>query len=275
MATPIIQSVGSVSGPGVAGEGRNNLVAGETVALSDAETLNSGALYLWEFLDAPIGSSPTFSDPTSATPTFVPTAAVYGSYRIRVTVNGTERAVSVLAVPLPNSGARIPSFEEFLEYNGGGNGKGWHEAMTVFMREVDQRIRQAGQVESLYIDVGGRESHNSTTPLVVGGVSLNKADYTLAGVTTTFALEVVAANGTTPLTAHVQLYNLTDSAVVASSIINVVDSTTPAKYSATLTLPSGTKVYECRIYLDTTPADPTVDTIELFSARIKVTFTNA
>ena len=40
--TPIIQSSGSTSGPGTAGQGRNNLVPGETVTLSDTAAANAG-----------------------------------------------------------------------------------------------------------------------------------------------------------------------------------------------------------------------------------------
>ena len=276
MAPPIIQSVGTVSGAGVAGQGRSDLVGGETVTLSDAEVLNIGALYFWEFIDAPIGSSPGFSSSSSPTPTFVPDATYVGSYRIRVTVNGIEHAVVVIAVPLPNTDARIPSFQETLEYNGGANDKGWHEAMTKFMRAADTRLPVTGEVQVLYIDVGDRASHNSDTPLVVGGMALNTATYSLSGVAAAFRLEIVAANGNTPLTSHVALYNLTDSATVASSVLNIVDSTEPTKYlSGVLTLPAGDKVYECRIYLNAPPGDPAIDTVELFSARVKVSLTNA
>lgn len=135
MAIPIILSTGSISGAGTAGQGRNNLVTSETVTLSDTEPANSGAVYLWEFEDIPIGSSTTIVNPTSATPTFVPD--VTGTYRTRCLVNSTDFDVECLAVPLPNSGTRIPSFQERLEYDGGGNAKGWHEAMTFALRAFD------------------------------------------------------------------------------------------------------------------------------------------
>ena len=135
MATPIIQSNGTSSGLGTAGQGRNDLVISETVGLSDTEALNSGASYVWAFEDIPIGSSSVLINATTATPSFVPD--VTGSYRIRCTVNGTDFDVEVLAVPLPISGGRIPSFEEELEYDEGGNAKGWHYSMTNWMRAMD------------------------------------------------------------------------------------------------------------------------------------------
>lgn len=146
MATPIIQSTGSVSGAGTAGQGRNDLVPGETVTLSDTEPLNLGAAYFWVFDDTPIGTSPTLLNHTTATPSFVADADAEkaGSYRVRCTVNGTFVSVEVLAVPLANTGARIPSFEEETQYDKSGNLKGWHEAMTVFMRSVDQILGDLG-----------------------------------------------------------------------------------------------------------------------------------
>lgn len=146
MATPIIQSTGSVSGVGVAGQGRNDLVPGETVTLSDAESLNSGHVYFWEFDDAPIGTSPVLIAPTTATPSFVvdANALLAGSYRVRCTVDGSFRSVEVFAVPLAFTGARIPSFEEETQYDAAGNMKGWHESQTVFMRSVDAALGAVG-----------------------------------------------------------------------------------------------------------------------------------
>lgn len=152
--TPIIQSSGSTSGPGTAGQGRNNLVAGETVTLSDTVAANVGASYAWAFEDAPIDTSPTLTDPLTPTPTFVvdPSTTKAGSYRIRCTVNGLFSSVIVIAVPLANTGARIPSFEEELEYNGGGNTKGWHESQTRWMRAVDATAGGGGSSAVIFDD---------------------------------------------------------------------------------------------------------------------------
>jgi hypothetical protein len=280
VATPIIQSVGSSSGAGVAGQGRNDLVAGETVTLSDAEGANAGHVYLWEFEDVPLGTSPSMTGPATATPHFVVNAdpALAGSYRVKCTVDGIDRSVEVLAKPLTTTGGRIPSFQEQLEYDGGGNAKGWHEAMTGNLRGVDSRIPQIGSTIITRLPIGGRESHNSDTPLVVGAISFSPDTYDLDNATTQIYFVVHAANGTTPLTTHAILYNVTDGEVVASSAVNVVDDTTLARYSPLLvvgvaagTIKTGSeRIYECRIYLDVAPGDPAVDTIELFEAELKV-----
>lgn len=289
MATPIIQSTGSVSGIGVAGEGRNDLVPGETVTLIDADVLNIGAVYFWEFDDAPIGTAPTMIAPTTATPSFVVNASALlaGSYRVRCTVNGLSISVEVLAVPLATTGARIPSFEEETQYDGGGNTKGWHEAMTVFMRTADATLNMpmgiggTGDLLTQRIVCGGRESHNSDTPLVVGAFAFNPNLYSLDNTTVAFTLEAIVANGSTPLTTHLKLYNVTDSQDVTSSIMSMSNSTTLTKYTATLIVGSGAgmlkdtgeKLYECRIYLDVPPGDPLTDSIELYKAELKATFT--
>lgn len=287
MATPIIQSVGGTSGPGIAGQGRNDLVAGEQVTLSDAEPLNSGATYFWEIEDAPIGTAPTMINHTTATPHFFvdADAAKAGTYRVKATVNGAESSVEALAKPLANTGGRIPSYQETLQYDGAGNAKGWHEAQTVFQRAVDAELGELGpgapgDILTQLVWAGGRESHNSDTPLIAGAFALNPNNYSLERTTVAFQFVIIAANGDTPLTTHVELFNLTDSEVVTSSQIDIIDSTTPTKYSATLVVGAGAgtikntgeRLYECRIYLDVPPGGPS-ETIELFKAEVRVVFT--
>lgn len=287
MATPIIQSVGSVSGPGTAGQGRNDLVAGEQVSLSDTEPANIGAVYFWEFEDVPIGTAPAITGANTATPHFFvdANAALAGSYRIKCTVDGIDNSFEVLSKPLTRTGGRIPSFQERLEYNAGGNAKGWHEAETTFKRSVDALLADPGPghagdkiIQTIW--GGGRTSYGSDTPLVVGAFALNPNDYALANTTVAFKFDVVAATGTTPLTVHVLLFNLTDGEIVTSSQLAISNDTMPAKYSATLAVgaaagqikTSGEKIYECRVFLDAASTGPT-DTIELLKAEVRVEFT--
>lgn len=282
MATPIIQSVGSVSGVGIAGQGRSDLVPGETISLTDTEGANTGAAYFWSFDDFPIGTAPVILNFNTSTPTFVvdPSALLAGSYRVRCTVNGTFVSVEVLAVPLSITKTRIPSFEEEIQYDHLGNVKGWHEAQTSFMRGVDKAIGDSNALVRI-VPVGGRESHNDVTPLVVGSFAFNPSSYALPNTTVAFKLSIVAANGNTPLTTHVRLRNITDSEDVTSSLINIVNTTAQAKYEATLAVGTGTgdfkssgeKIYECRIYLDAPPGNPALDTIELYKAELRVVFT--
>jgi len=138
-----------------------------------------------------------------------------------------------------------------------------------------------GQVGNQIIHVvpcGGRESHNSDTPLVVGAFAFNPNLYDLAKATTVFKLVAIAACGTTPLTVHVKLRNITDGEDVTTSILNIVNSTAQVKYVGVLTVGSaagtlkntGEKIYECRIYLDVAPVNPATDTIELYKAELQI-----
>jgi len=140
---------------------------------------------------------------------------------------------------------------------------------------------QVGNLITQVVPCGGRESHNSDTPLVVGAFSFNPNNYSLAKASVAFKFVVIAANGITPLTTHVKLRNITDGEDVTTSVLDVIDSTAQAKYEATLTVGSGAgeikntgeKIYECRIYLDAPPGNPATDTIELYKAELQAIFT--
>jgi len=122
---------------------------------------------------------------------------------------------------------------------------------------------------------GGRESHNSDTPLTVGGFAFDPTDYDIEGTTKVVKFRVTAANGDVALTNHVQLYNVTDNEVVASSALTFT-TTDLDKKDATLVLGSGAgelklaeTLYEVRIYLGAVPGGPT-ETIEIYSAEMIV-----
>jgi hypothetical protein len=118
-----------------------------------------------------------------------------------------------------------------------------------------------------------RESHDSVTPLVSGGVAFNPADYDKAGYTKTMTFRAVAANGDIGMTTSVILYNVTDSDTIDTLSFT---STTPAKDEVVLVEGSGAgqidlveKIYEVRIALTVPPGGPT-ETVELYGAEIIV-----
>lgn len=118
--------------------------------------------------------------------------------------------------------------------------------------------------------IGGRESNDSATPLIVGAVSFDPDDHLITGTTLTITFRAVVANGNTPLTTRVKLRNVTDAVDVVT--LDVVDTTALVKVeSGSLALPSGAKIYECQIFV----VAPSVaaDTIELHSAELRVTNT--
>jgi hypothetical protein len=138
MATPILLTSQPTPGAGIPGVDRNDLVTGELVSISDTEAANAGATYSTIFLDTPIGSAATIADPLTATPSFTPDVTGTYWFETSATIGGvTATADMSVAVPLATTGARIPAFRETSEYNGGGNTRGWHEALTAFMRQTD------------------------------------------------------------------------------------------------------------------------------------------
>jgi hypothetical protein len=119
---------------------------------------------------------------------------------------------------------------------------------------------------------GGRESHNSeATPLVAGAFAFTPSTY--SPNLTSVVFRAVAGNGDVGLTNQVQLYNVTDSELVASLDFT---TTSAAKDEVTLTLGTGVgeidtpeHIYEIRIILGAAPGGPT-ETIELYSAELRV-----
>jgi hypothetical protein len=120
---------------------------------------------------------------------------------------------------------------------------------------------------------GGRESHASATPLVVGAFVLAANDHALAGSVVSMVFRAIAANGSTPLTTHAKLVNVTDGEDVAT--LNFVDTTNAEKQETVLTIglavgniKATERLYEVQVYVDA-PGGPS-DTIELYSAEVRV-----
>ena len=224
MALPIIIKTGAVSGPSIGGQGSNDLVAGERVDLVDAEAANSGASYLWEMEDEPLGTSPTIIDPATATPHFFvdADASFAGSYRVKATVNGVEFSSEIFAKPLTNTGGRIPSYQEQQEYDEGGNAKGWHEAQTGSMRAVDAALGDAQSSNTERQAAAVVPLGNSTKVLDLGGIidpgsALAISGRLIGGVTAGTIDIRLKINGVTKLTATLNVGSPTFSSAVAAA----------------------------------------------------------
>lgn len=117
---------------------------GETLTLTDDEPANVGGDYQWVLVDVPVGSSAALVGATTPSPTVVTDAT--GSILVSCTVSVagvTAMSREIAAVPLAYTGARIPAYTETVEYDGGGNTRGWHTAMTLFMRQADTLVGMA------------------------------------------------------------------------------------------------------------------------------------
>ena len=121
--------------------------------------------------------------------------------------------------------------------------------------------------------IASRVSHNSTTPLVAGGIAFNPLDYDKPGYSRVITFRAVAANGDVGIATSVVLYNVTDSEVIATLAFTTTEL---AKDEVTLVEGAGAgevdlveKIYEVQISLDVAPGSAT-ETVELYDAEIQV-----
>jgi hypothetical protein len=126
----INQALGA--GAGIAGEARNDIWEGQVVSLVST----GGTVWLWELLSKPNGSTATLATPTAMTATITPDTT--GTYRVRLTEDGTTRQTRVFRVRYDNAGAlknrgwALPAVDEgedegVDEANYGTNTRGWDE----------------------------------------------------------------------------------------------------------------------------------------------------
>lgn len=114
--------------------------------------------------------------------------------------------------------------------------------------------------------MGGREANALTTPLIVGAISFNPAEYADA----TFLFGATAAIGTPGTTGRAVLHSVTDSVQICSFEVTL---TAAVRFSQALsigaagpnTIPNAARIYEVRIFVDAPAASP----IELYSADIR------
>lgn len=106
-----------------------------TVTLSLASVSGITAFY-WEILDQPDGASASLSDSSAASPTFVPTANIPGTYLIQCTVNnGSAYARNAVAFLTPYQGIRLPAAGETLEFSAT---DGWKIALNAALTSLEK-----------------------------------------------------------------------------------------------------------------------------------------
>lgn len=212
-ATPIIQSEGSSSGFGTAGEDRSDGVLSETVDLSDTEAANSGASYVWNFEDKPPGSTATLNNPSTATPDFTPD--LVGTYAVRAVVDGSFEATYHFSVRTTKAGIRIASFLENAagrNFNESSNVKGWfpsyYEAFSVIDAEFghldtqqtwtkSQTVAQATLTDAANISVDASSSNNFQLELTGSNGQLDNPTNVVPGMVLNFAVRQDGTGGHT------------------------------------------------------------------------------
>jgi len=144
---------------------RDDLETGTLVTLTNA---TAESTYLWELLSKPVGSSASLSGATLPTATFTPD--VTGSYRIRLTTNGSEVDIRIGAVKTANLDIRKPATDEETEFD---STDGWgaaHQAMidTLDSRDAENFKRDGSIAATGDFDMGGN------TLADVGGLRLQE-----------------------------------------------------------------------------------------------------
>lgn len=128
---------------------RNDLCVGSVVKCTDVNIDTARLPHHWYLMDTPLGSSSYISTPTSETCSFTPD--VSGSYLIRCEVEKAGLDELILSVPILGS-SRIPAYKETDQYREKDGAKGWHAAMTQFMRAVDKNWHNT--VKTCHIELG-------------------------------------------------------------------------------------------------------------------------
>jgi hypothetical protein len=128
---------------------RNDLQVGQIVSCTDVNPDTARSPHHWYLMDTPVGSSAYVSSPTNTTCSFTPD--VSGSYLLRCEVDKAGFDELILSVPILGS-VRIPAYKETDQYREKDGVKGWHAAMTKFMRTVDANWQNT--VKVCHIDLG-------------------------------------------------------------------------------------------------------------------------
>jgi hypothetical protein len=133
---------------------------------------------------------------------------------------------------------------------------------TNWTRTLTTELDQLALVKSVSFDgVVGLQMTQQTVATRIGSVRLDPSKYP-----SNAQIVFQAAVDTTGPQVTVQLYNLTDSAIVASSVLTSTSTTTSFVTSAALTLPGSQKDYEVQMFM-ASGGGPS-DHVDCSSARI-------
>lgn len=120
---------------GTPGVSRDDIVLSTQVQLANQDDTGVRSRR-WTLLSKPTGSTAVLSSPTDAAVTFTPD--IIGTYRVRLIVNeGRAGEVDTRLVAIrDSSGLRIPAAGEVNEANWGGNARGWHPDMELYLQSI-------------------------------------------------------------------------------------------------------------------------------------------
>lgn len=154
-----------------------NFAPGATVTVEALP--NTGATYLWEFIDKPEGSVADFADNTAQQTTF--DADLEGSYLIRVTIDGLSVGQAIAAVPVVTSlgSIRIPAAGETFEAD---SLKGWARAiqngLLILSNAVASVVGLSWKAPAR-VSATGDEPLSGSTPYSIDTIPLSDGDRVL------------------------------------------------------------------------------------------------
>lgn len=144
-----------------------------------------------------------------------------------------------------------------------------------FIAQTVSLVGTSGQKFYTIIPAAYYASNGTTTVLTVGAFRYDPTNYTLSGTTQSIVFRAVAANGSTSVTGHVRLRDITNGVDITTFSITA-GTTTASVFEQTLTTAAvpaaniifnGAAIYEIRIYVDS-PASSS-DFIQLYSSEIR------
>ena len=124
-------------------------------------------------------------------------------------------------------------------------------------------------LEPFVINMADRLTHNSNTDLIGGAISFNPLDYVRPGLDRDIVFRAMVAMGDVTPLGQIVLRNITSATDIAT--LNIGGVVTSKYESISLTLPDADNVYEVIMHL-TNPSTGPTDTIELYSAELRVLF---
>ena len=121
----------------------------------------------------------------------------------------------------------------------------------------------------IVLNIGDRLTHDSNADLVAGAISFNPLDYVKPGLVRDIVFRAMVAMGDISPLGQVILRDVTLATDIAT--LNIGGAVTTKYESISLTLPDTDNVYEVRMRL-TNPSTGPTDTVELYSAELRVLF---
>lgn len=148
MATPVIRS--AQSGKPTLTTSRNDLAVSSAVTLTDANTANADGVKTWSILDKVPAETAILSSATGSSVTLTWTVPGPITIALEVLIDGrTFRSVTILSVPMPNTGLRKIAHGEEDEYDGDGNTRGYTQAEDEIIDVVDDHEGRLDDLDAL------------------------------------------------------------------------------------------------------------------------------